>query len=130
MGKTVIDEPVLVRVHSHDLLGDVFGETSGGDVLRRSMGLIREAGEGAIVYLRQEGAGRGLLRKLQQKSDSEESEPTRKHLGSDVASNIGIGSQILLDLGVRNLRLLTRHAMPYGLEGFGLSINEFVDPTA
>ena len=59
-----------------------------------------------------------------------EAEDSVNALGSDVASNIGIGSQILLDLGVRNLRLLTGHAMPYGLEGFGLSISEFVDPTA
>jgi 3,4-dihydroxy 2-butanone 4-phosphate synthase/GTP cyclohydrolase II len=130
VGRETIEDPVLVRVHSHDLLGDVFGESSGGDTLRRSMRLIRDAGEGAIIYLRQEGAGRGLLSKLQETRANSDKKPSRRHLGSDMASNIGIGSQILLDLGVRNLRLLTGHPQPYGLEGFGLQISEFVDPSA
>ena len=130
VGREVVEEPVLVRVHSHDLLGDVFGESSGGQMVRRSMQKIQAAGEGAIVYLRQEGAGRGLLSELlQRKIDPPPGESTRHHLGSDAVTNVGIGSQILLDLGVRRMKLLSCHPQPYGLEGFGLQIDQFIDPT-
>jgi len=123
-----IDEPVLVRMHSQNLLGDVLGDVGDptGRVLHRAMQMIQERGRGAVVYLRHEGMGKGLLKRLQtlhrqQRGDGAE-EITRAMPG-----DYGIGSQILRDLGIRKLQLLTNHpAHPTALSGFGLEISDFV----
>jgi 3,4-dihydroxy 2-butanone 4-phosphate synthase/GTP cyclohydrolase II len=129
-----VEEPVLVRMHSQNLLGDVFGDLRqpSGRTLRASMRMIQDAGRGAIVYLRHEGMGTGLLQRLQTLHGLEPG-PDRIALGSPGAraphdkGSYGIGSQILRDLGVRRMRLLTNHPFhPTALEGFGLEISEFV----
>ncbi len=139
-GKPVeIDGPVLVRMHSQNLLGDVFGDHAqpSGQTLRESMKMIAAEGRGAVVYLRHEGMGSGLLKTLQtgrhrQPADEEAVQLGRSQGAPGLSAPVdkrdyGIGSQILRDLGIRKLRLLTNHPFhPTALEGFGLSINEFV----
>ncbi len=126
VGVEPVEEPVLVRVHAHNLLGDVFADRASpsGRILQQAMQQIQAAGEGAVLYLRQPGAGTGLLKELQTMHWS--GGPPRSDIAADATTNVGIGSQILLDLGVRRLRLLTNHPLPYGLDGFGLSVDEFV----
>ena len=137
-----IDEPVLVRMHSQNLLGDVFHDISqpSGETLAAAMRMIQHAGRGAVVYLRHEGMGSGLLKRLQTASLPAghelagedrvrlgENQPTPGILPPRDSQAYGIGSQILRDLGVRQLRLITNHPFtPTALSGFGLSINEFV----
>jgi 3,4-dihydroxy 2-butanone 4-phosphate synthase/GTP cyclohydrolase II len=136
-----ITEPVLVRMHSQNLLGDVFGDLSqpSGDLLRESMRAIQSAGRGAVVYLRHEGMGTGLLQRLQSRSHAESDleRDGRVRLGSRHPTPgttppankgaYGIGCQILRDLGVHQLRLLTNHPFhPTALAAYGLSIAEFV----
>jgi 3,4-dihydroxy 2-butanone 4-phosphate synthase/GTP cyclohydrolase II len=136
-----IADPILVRMHSQNLLGDVFGdvEQPSGETLYHAMRRIQSEGRGAVVYLRHERMGSGLLRRLQtlhfaQQHDDDDDRP---HIGQNHATpgmkppadkgDYGIGSQILRDLGIRKLRLLTNHPFhPTALEGFGLSIDEFV----
>lgn len=128
VGCEPIDEPVLVRMHSQNLLGDVFGDCGqpSGDTLHRAMRIIQDAGEGAIVYMRQDGMGTGLLARLQTLHDDQE--PARREVRAAMSKfDYGVGSQILRDLGVRKMRLLTNHPRTlHGLEGFGLSIVEHV----
>jgi len=127
-----MDAPVLVRMHSQNLLGDVFGDICqpSGKTLGKAMAAIQHAGQGAVVYLRHEGMGTGLLRRLQtlhlphHRGDADD----RPQIGQQQnVSDYGIGAQILRDLGIRRLRLLTNHPFqPAALEGFGLEITEFV----
>ena len=135
-----LDEPVLVRMHSQNLLGDVFGDVSqpSGETLRRAMRQIHESGQGAVVYLRHGGAGTGLLKRLQtatlpteQASDHGASfgdaQETPGLMPPRDMGAYGIGCQILRDLGIRRLRLLTDHPFtPTALSGYGLTIDEFV----
>jgi len=127
------DEPVLVRVHSECLTGDVFGSgrCDCGDQLSVAMQMIQQAGKGALIYLRQEGRGIGLMSKLHAYKLQEQGMDTvdaNLHLGLPADKrDYGIGSQILRDLGVRKIRLLTNNPKKiYGLNGFGLSIVEQV----
>jgi 3,4-dihydroxy 2-butanone 4-phosphate synthase / GTP cyclohydrolase II len=123
----VIDQPVLVRMHAQNLLGDVFADTGQptGRTLRHAMKIIHDAGEGAIVYLRQDGMGTGLLQRLQTLHDPAAPPPELRSAISKF--DFGIGSQILVDLGIRKLRLLTNHPrILHGLDGFGLSIAQHV----
>ncbi len=137
-----IDDPVLVRMHSQNLLGDVFDELDRptGRTLHTAMRTIRDTGRGAVVYLRHEGMGTGLLKQLQTlhlpelHTPETDDRPQFTAEGGDAESqpqtvkrDYGIGSQILRDLGIRKLRLLTNHPIhPTALDGFGLSIDEFV----
>ena len=138
----MIEEPVLVRMHSQNLLGDVFGDLSqpSGRTLVAAMRRIQQEGRGAIVYLRHEGMGSGLLKRLQTRhwntSDASADQITQIGLGQPTpgirpptnTGAYGIGAQILRDLGIRKLRLLTNHPFhPTALAGFGLSITAF-DP--
>lgn len=133
-----VDEPVLVRMHRQNLLGDVFGDLAqpSGRALRTALTMIARQGRGALIYLRHEGGGAGLLKRLQTPTSLSE-EDDRPGIGIDRATPgvtppankgaYGIGCQILRDLGIRKLRLLTDHPFhPTALEGFGLSISEFV----
>jgi 3,4-dihydroxy 2-butanone 4-phosphate synthase/GTP cyclohydrolase II len=144
-----IDEPVLVRMHSQNLLGDVFHDLTqpSAQHLAAAMRMIQRAGRGAVVYLRHEGMGTGLLQRLQtrhprsmhEESDAQHAaEPDHPALGAyqptpgirppaDMGGAYGIGAQILRDLGLRQLRLLTNHPFqPTALSGFGLTITQFV----
>ncbi len=133
-----VDRPVLVRMHGQNLLGDVFADLSqpSGRTLHAAMRRIQQEGSGAVVYLRHEAMGSGLLR-LIQSMQLPQDDPERVRLGATQATpglappkdkrDYGIGSQILRDLGLSHLRLLTNHPFtPTALEGFGLSIAEFV----
>ena len=133
-GDVTVDEAVLVRVHSECLTGDVFASVKCdcGPQLRESMRLIAEEGRGVVVYLRgQEGRGIGLSHKLRAYELQEAGLDTvdaNLELGLPVDTReYGIGAQILADVGVGHLRLLTNNPAKYsGLEGFGLTITERV----
>jgi len=122
---------VLVRIHSKCLTGDVFGSArcDCGWQLQTAMKMIAEAGAGVVVYLDQEGRGIGLLNKLKAYELQDAGQDTveaNERLGflPDLR-NYGIGAQILLDLGVKAIRILTNNPMKLvGIEGYGLSIVE------
>jgi 3,4-dihydroxy 2-butanone 4-phosphate synthase/GTP cyclohydrolase II len=125
-------EPVLVRIHSQCLTGDVFGSEmcDCGAQLQQAMRQVAEAGKGVVLYMRQEGRGIGLLPKLHayklQKEEGLDTVEANQRLGFGAdLRHYGIGAQILLDLGVRDLRLLTNNPKKVvGLEGYGLRIVE------
>jgi 3,4-dihydroxy 2-butanone 4-phosphate synthase / GTP cyclohydrolase II len=131
VGQQELADPVLVRVQPHDLLGDVFHDAAhpSGRTLRAAMRAVAATGEGAIVYMRQESMGEGLTQQLQTLHPDLSSAAIPRHAARpDQAVNIGIGAQILRDLGIRNMRLLTNHPEHHyvALEGFGLSVAEMV----
>lgn len=132
-----VPEPTLVRVHRASLLGDVFCELPGsheaasGRMLRASMRMIQREGRGAIVYVRHEGMGSTLSDQVARP------QPTLREVqqGEEVAlqdvpmveRRVGIGSQILRDLGLTRLRLLTNHATEWpALDAYGLEVVERV----
>ena len=128
------EKPVLVRVHSECLTGDVFGSMrcDCGDQLHRAMEKVDAEGAGVILYLRQEGRGIGLVNKIKayalQQEQGMDTVQANEELGfkSDMR-NYGIGAQILVDLGVRQMRLMTNNPKKMvGLEGYGLSVVEQV----
>ena len=124
-------EDVLVRVHSECLTGDVFGSLrcDCGSQLQLSMQQVAEAGTGVIVYMRQEGRGIGLVPKIHAYKLQETGLDTveaNKKLGYPMdLREYGLGAQILVDLGVRRIRLLTNNPKKVvGLDGYGLEIVE------
>ncbi len=132
-GEWNANEPVLVRVHSSCLTGDIFGSCrcDCGPQLQKAMELIEKEGKGVIVYMNQEGRGIGLLNKLKAYKLQESGRDTveaNTDLGfqSD-ERDYGVGAQILRDLGVHKLRLMTNNPTKRaGLIGYGLEIVEII----
>jgi len=127
------NEPVLVRVHSSCVTGDIFGSyrCDCGPQLHEAMRMIEKEGKGAIIYLNQEGRGIGLFHKIEAYKLQEQGLDTVEanvHLGFQPDErDYGVGAQILRDLGIRKMRLITNNPKKRaGLEGFGLEIVENV----
>jgi len=127
------DEAILVRVHSSCATGDIFGSLrcECGEQLHKAMELIEKEGKGVIVYMQQEGRGIGLMNKIKAYKLQEQGLDTvdaNIHLGFDPDQReYGVGAQILSDLGVTKMKLITNNPVKrVGLESFGLKVVETV----
>lgn len=127
------EEPVLVRVHSSCVTGDIFGSQrcDCGEQLHRSMQMIDREGKGVVLYMNQEGRGIGLFNKMKAYKLQEEGDDTVEanlHLGFQPDEReYGVGAEILRQLGIRKIRLLTNNPVKrVGLEAYGLEIVENV----
>ena len=132
-GEWEVDEPVLVRVHSSCMTGDIFASKrcDCGEQLHKAMQMIEEAGKGVVLYLNQEGRGIGLMDKIRAYKLQEEGMDTIDaniclgHLADE--RDYGVGAQILRDLNVHKMRLMTNNPVKrVGLEAYGLEIVENV----
>jgi 3,4-dihydroxy 2-butanone 4-phosphate synthase/GTP cyclohydrolase II len=126
-------DPVLVRVHSSCVTGDIFGSyrCDCGDQLHEAMRMIQKEGRGAIIYLNQEGRGIGLYNKIKAYKLQEEGRDTVEanlELGfKDDERDYGVGAGMLHALGIRNMRLITNNPVKKaGLEGYGMTIVETI----
>lgn len=127
------DEPILVRVHSSCMTGDIFGSKrcECGEQLHKAMEMIQKEGKGAIVYLNQEGRGIGLMAKMEAYKLQEEGLDTvdaNLHLGYKADErDYGVGAAILRDLNISKMRLMSNNPIKrVGLESFGLEVVENV----
>ncbi len=128
------EEPILVRIHSQCLTGDIFESMlcDCGSQLHRAMRMVDEAGKGVVIYMRQEGRGIGLLPKLKayQLQQVEGLDTVEANHALGYAADLrhyGIGAQILVDLGIRDIRLMTNNPKKVvGLDGYGLRLVERV----
>ena len=127
------DEPILVRVHSSCATGDIFGSKrcDCGDQLHQAMRMVEKAGKGVVLYLNQEGRGIGLFNKIRAyKLQDQGLDTVEANLAlgfKDDERDYGIGAQILADIGITRMKLLTNNpAKKVGLEAFGLTIDEIV----
>ena len=132
-GEWTADEPVLIRVHSSCATGDIFASKrcDCGEQLHKAMEMIEKAGKGVIVYLNQEGRGIGLMEKMKAYKLQEDGMDTVDaniclgHLADE--RDYGVGAQILRELGVHKMRLMTNNPVKrVGLEAYGLEIAEIV----
>jgi 3,4-dihydroxy 2-butanone 4-phosphate synthase/GTP cyclohydrolase II len=127
------DEPILVRVHSSCVTGDIFGSCrcDCGSQLHHAMEMVERAGKGVVLYMNQEGRGIGLLNKLkayQLQQSGMDTVQANLQLGfKKDQRDYGVGAQILRDLGVRKMKLLSNNPQKRaGLIGYGLTIEETV----
>jgi len=127
------DEPILVRVHSECLTGDVFGSNrcDCGEQLQTALTMIEKEGKGVFLYMRQEGRGIGLVNKIKAyklQDNGRDTVQANLDLGfPEDLRDYGIGAQILVDLGVRKMRMMTNNPKKIkGLEGYGLEVVERV----
>jgi 3,4-dihydroxy 2-butanone 4-phosphate synthase/GTP cyclohydrolase II len=127
------EETVLVRMHSSCATGDIFGSRrcECGEQLHKAMSVIEEEGKGVIIYIQQEGRGIGLMNKIKAYKLQEQGLDTVEaniHLGFDPDErDYGVGAQILCNLGIQKMRLLTNNPVKrVGLEGYGLKVVETV----
>ena len=132
-GEWKADEPILVRVHSSCMTGDVFGSCrcECGEQLHKALQLIEKEGKGVVVYMNQEGRGIGLMNKIAAYKLQEEGYDTvdaNIHLGFDPDErDYGVGAQILREVGVKKMRLMSNNPVKrIGLESYGLEIVENV----
>jgi 3,4-dihydroxy 2-butanone 4-phosphate synthase/GTP cyclohydrolase II len=128
MGRVVADEPTLVRVHVQNALGDLFGAqlADTGWPLRDAMRRVADNGEGVIVVLGQHESPKDLVHRIQYYNEHERSgEPITREEQHELRTH-GIGAQILTDLGVRRMRVLSAPKVVHGLSGFGLEVVEYV----
>ena len=132
-GNVSTSEPVLVRMHSSCITGDIFGSyrCDCGDQLHEAMRKVQEEGRGVIVYLQQEGRGIGLMNKIAAYKLQEQGLDTVEanlHIGCRADErDYGVGAEILRQLGVQNMRLMTNNPVKrIGLESFGLEVAEIV----
>ena len=130
-GEWTEDEPVLTRVHSSCMTGDIFGSMrcECGEQLHKAMQMVDKEGKGIIVYLNQEGRGIGLMNKIRAYKLQEQGEDTVEaniHLGFQPDErDYGVGAQILQQMGASKLRLMTNNPIKrVGLESFGIEIVE------
>lgn len=130
-GKWQADEPILCRVHSSCMTGDIFGSKrcECGEQLHKAMQMVEKEGKGIIVYMNQEGRGIGLMNKIRAYKLQEQGDDTVEanvHLGFQPDErNYGVGAQILQQLGAHKLRLMTNNPVKrIGLESFGIEIVE------
>ena len=133
LGEVTPDQAVLVRVHSQCLTGDIFGSSrcDCGDQLHAGLDRIRQAGQGVLLYLRQEGRGIGLAHKImayQLQDQGKDTVEANEALGfKPDQRDYGIGAQVLAELGLHKIRLMTNNPRKFvGLEGYGLEIVERV----
>ena len=132
-GEWKTDEPVLCRVHSSCMTGDIFGSQrcECGEQLRRAMEMIEQEGRGILVYMNQEGRGIGLMNKIRAYKLQEQGDDTVEanvHLGfRPDERDYGVGAQILREMGAHKLRLMTNNPVKrVGLESYGIQIVENV----
>jgi len=132
-GEWTDDEPILVRVHSSCLTGEAFGSLrcDCGEQLHHAMAMVNDAGKGVILYMHQEGRGIGILHKLmayELQDHGKDTVEANEALGFDAdLREYGVGAQILADLGVKKIRLLTNNPKKIiGLQGYGMEVVERV----
>ena len=128
-GEVSADRPTLVRVHVQNALGDLFGAQmkDTGWPLRDAMRRVADNGEGVVVVLGQHESPRDLVQRIQFYNEHEKSgEPVVREEQHELRTH-GIGAQILIDLGVRRMRVLSAPKVVHGLSGFGLEVVEYVE---